>query len=128
MGLRLYLFSLIATIIISFGLWLLLLFNADPFQAPSWIIVLFYLTYCLFLTSLITLILFYYKVWASNREVIFNHLIPSIRQSFFVAVILTLILFFQQIKVLNWWIVALLVVTMIFLELIFRSKKTKKII
>lgn len=124
MGLRLYLFSIYSTIIISFGLNMLLIFNVNPFQAPFWIIVLFYLTICLFLTSVFALTGFYLKVRASNREVIFNHLIPTLRQSFLLALFIVSILFLQQIKVVNWWILILVAVIFILLELFYRSRKT----
>lgn len=124
MGLKLYLFSIYATILISLGLSLLLVFNVNPFQAPFWIITLFYLTVCLFFTATFALIGFYLKVKASNREVIFNHLIPTLRQSLLLSLFIISILFLQQIKVVNWWILILMAVIFILLELFYRSRKT----
>jgi hypothetical protein len=74
-------------------------------------------------TSLFALVSFYLKVWAGNHEVIFSHLAPSIRQAGLLSLVLTALLFFEQIKVLNWWVASLLVVAFILFELFFRSRK-----
>ena len=124
MVLRLYLFSLYATLFLSAGLAAFLIFNANPFESPFWILTLFYLTVFLFLASLFSLIFFYLKVWATNREVIFSHLLPTLRQSMLMSSAITGLLFLQQLRVLNWWVGVLLVLAVAMIELFFRSKKT----
>lgn len=125
MALKLYLFGLITTLLISFCLWILLIFTISPFQAPTWIILLFYITFFIMLSALFSLINYYYKVWATNREVIFSHLGPSLRQAALLALIATSCLFFEQIKVLNWWIAGMIVVATGLVELYFRSSRPK---
>jgi len=122
MGLRLYLFGLYSVLILSSGLWVFLLNNVNPFQAPAWIIVLTYLTLFLFLTCLFAIIGFYLKVWLSNREVIFAHLVPTLRQSAFLAFLLIGFIFLIQVKSLNWWVAALFSIAVLMLELFFHSK------
>lgn len=122
MGLKLYLFGLYSIMILSLGLWFLLLNNVNPFQAPTWIIVLVYLTLFCFLTCLFSVIGFYLKVWASNREVVFAHLIPTLRQSALVAFLLIGSIFLIQVKSFNWWIASLFIVSVLMLELFFRFK------
>lgn len=124
MVLRLYLFSLYATLILSAGLAAFLIFNINPFQSPFWILILFYLTVLLFFASLFSLIFFYLKVWATNREVIFSHLLPTLRQSLLMSLAITGLLFLQQLRVLNWWVGVLFVLAVAMIELFFRSKKT----
>lgn len=123
MNLRLYFFSLITNMLLAFGLWLLLLVNVNPYQAPSWIIFIFYFTIFLFLLSIFAICGYYLKVWATNREVIFSHLGPTLRQSAILSVIITGLLLLEQIKVLNWWIAVLFILSISMLELFFRSKK-----
>lgn len=123
MSLRLYLFGLFVTIIISFSLWLLLLFNVNPYLAPTWIIFTSYFTLFLFICGIFSIIGFYAKVWVSNREVIFSHLLPTLRQSAILSLIITGLLLLQQIKVLNWWVACLFITSLIMLELFFRSRK-----
>lgn len=123
MGLKLYLFSLYSMMVLSLGLWILLLFNVNPFSAPSWIIITFYLTLYCFLLGLFAVIGFYLKVWASNREVIFAHLMPTLRQSALIAFAVIGLIFLEQVKALNWWVAILFIVSISMLELFFRSRK-----
>lgn len=120
---KLYIFSLFSLTILSFGLWLLLLINVNPFQAPSWIIITFYSTLFFVITGIFSISGYYLKIWASNREVVFAHLTPTLRQSALMAFFVIGILFLRQVNSLNWWIVCLFLVSIIMLELFFRSKK-----
>lgn len=123
MALKLYLFGLISTFLLSSFLWVLLVISVNPFQAPTWIIFLFYLVFFVALVSIFSIINFYSKVRLGNREVIFSHLGPSLRQAAFVSFLLTAVLFFEQIKVLNWWVFGMLSIAIILIELSFRSRR-----
>lgn len=123
MGLRLYLFGLYSVAVLSVGLATLLVFNVDPFSAPTWIIILTYALLFLFLTCLFGIIGFYLKVKLSNREVIFANLGPALRQSALFAFLMVGLIFLLQVKSLNWWIGILFVIAILMLELFFRSKK-----
>lgn len=122
MVLRLYLFSLYLTLLLSFGLISLVLFNVNPYASPVWMIVLFYFTFLLFWMSFFGLAGFYIKVWASNREVIFAHILPTLRQSVFIGLAFTGLLFLFQIKVLSWWVAGLFILAILMVELYFRKK------
>lgn len=119
---RIYLFSLYLTLFLSFGLSSLIFFNVNPYTSPFWMIFLFYLTFFLFWVSFFGLIGYYLKVWASNREVIFAHLLPTLRQSILISFALTGVLFLFQIKVLSWWVAILFILAVLMLELYFRKK------
>lgn len=125
MILRLYLFSLYSTLILSAGLVAFIIFNVNPFESPFWMILVFYAAVFLLATSFFSLLGFYLKVWATNREIIFAHLLPTLRQSLIIALGITGLLFFQQIRVLNWWVGILFLLAVGCLELFFRSKKIK---
>lgn len=124
--LRFYLFSLYLVMLVSVALWLLLFFSINPFQAPFWIIIVFYATIILFLTALFGIIGFYLKVWVSNREIVFAHLVPTLRQGFFISLIVVGLLFLEQMNILNWWIGLMLVVAMSLIELFFRFRGVHK--
>ena len=123
MGLRIFLFGLYSTMVVSLGLCLLLIFNVNPFQAPFWIISILYLTLFLFFMAVFGVLGFYLKVWATNREVIFGHLMPTLRQAAIISLIIVGLLFLQQVRVLNWWVAVLFIVSIGLLELFFRSRK-----
>ena len=126
MTLRLYLFSLYFAIILSTGLIMFIILNINPYNSPFWIILLFYLTIFFFFTSLLGLIGFYLKVWASNREVIFAYLWPTLRQGMVISGLIVALLFLQQLRSLSWWIAGLMIVALIMIELFFRSNKSIK--
>jgi len=123
MILRLYLFSLYCTAIIAAALVASIIFNVNPLQSPFWMILIFYAGVFLLLLAFFGLIGFYLKVWASNREVIFAHIIPTLRQAAFIALAIAGLLFLQQLRVLNWWVGILFVLAIFFVELFFRGRK-----
>lgn len=123
MALRLYLFFLISAIIIAFGLAFVLIMGVNPFQSPIWIIILFYINLTILLAGILSLVGFYYKIQLSNREVIFSHIYPTLRQGILFAIVLVGFLFLKQIDSLNWWAALLLVMSVLLIELFFRSKK-----
>lgn len=125
MILRLYLFSLYSVLILSAGLVAFIIINVNPFESPFWMLLIFYAAVFLLVTSFFSLLGFYLKVRVSNREVIFAHLLPTLRQSMIIALAVTGLLFFQQIRVLNWWVAILFVLAVAMLELFFRAKKVK---
>lgn len=122
MFLRIYLFSLYLVLFLAFGLFSLILFNVNPYASPFWMLIIFYATLFLFWMSLFGIIGFYLKVWASNREVIFAHLLPTLRQSILVSLMIVGLLFLFQIKVLSWWVAILYVLAILMIELYFRRK------
>ena len=124
MILRLYLFSLYLTLFLSAGLIVFIIFNINPNQSPFWMVFIFYLTLFLFWAAFWGLIGFYLKVYATNREIIFAHLVPTIRQSMLIALAMVGLLFLQQMRVLNWWVAILFILAVSMIELFFRSRKT----
>jgi hypothetical protein len=113
----------VSTIIIAFGLTFVLLMGVNPYQSPVWIIILFYTNLTILIAGILALIGFYYKIQISNREVIFSHIYPTLRQGVLIAIVLVGLLFLKQIDSLNWWAALLLVMSVLLLELFFRSKK-----
>ena len=100
MILRLYLFSLYMTLFLSFGLSAILIFNVNPNNAPFWIIIIFYLAIFLFFMTFLGLVGFYFKIKASNREIIFGHILPTLRQAALISFLIISLLFLLQLKVL----------------------------
>ena len=124
MILRLYLFTLYLILFLSAGLFGFILFNVNPFQSPFWMVLIFYSSFFLFWLALFGLIGFYLKVWATNREIIFAHLTPTLRQGALISLLLTGWLFLLLIDVLNWWVGVLLALAVLMIELSFRKSKT----
>lgn len=124
MILRLYLFTLYLILFLSAGLFCFIIFNVNPFQSPFWMILIFYFSFFLFWLALFGLVGFYLKVWATNREIIFAHLLPTLRQASLVSLLFTGWLFLLQLGVLNWWVATLLASAVLMIELSFKKSKT----
>lgn len=122
MILRMYLFSLYMTLFLAFGLLGFIVFNVNPYTSPYWMLVLFYFTFFLFWLAFFGIIGFYLKIWATNREVIFSHLLPTLRQAVFLSLAIVGVLFLWQIKALSWWVAALFVLAIGLVELYFRKR------
>lgn len=124
MILRLYLFTLYLILFLSAGLFGFIVFNVNPYQSPFWMIVIFYFSFFLFWLSLFGLVGFYLKVLSTNREIIFAHLVPTLRQAALVGLLFTGWLFLLQLRVINWWVALLLAMAVLMVELSFRKSKT----
>ena len=125
MALKLYLFSLFSILVLSLFLWIVLVLDVNPYQAPFWIILLFYFTFFAIFSCIFALFGFYFKRWIANNQVVFASLLPTLRQSALLSLVITSCLFFWQIKVLNWWITAMLITAVFILEIFSRTKQTK---
>jgi hypothetical protein len=110
---------------ILFGLILtFIIFYRNP-QQGSVTIALFYLSLIMAISCLFSLISFYIRKKISNNEIYFANIKVSFRQSFLFAVFVGLTLFLASIRLLTWWDMILLALSLTLLELYFESSKTK---
>lgn len=122
-----HLFGIFVGTLFGLGIWLLILFNYNPFKADMLTITVFFACLLIWLTGLITLIGFYIKVKANNHEVIYSLLMPTIRQSLLISLAIVGLLLLSSLRVLNWWDALMLIITMALLELFFKTKQSNKI-
>jgi hypothetical protein len=122
MKLKKNLFSLFTITLLAFGGWLTILFNVDPLKADNFVLVALYASLFLFLAGLLTFIGFGVRIYLSNREIIYAHLTPSIRQATLLAFALVGLLFLQSLRVLSIIDAGAFLLAIILLELFFRSK------
>lgn len=115
-------FSLFTITLLSFGGWLTILFNVDPTRADRFIMVALYASIFLFLLGLLTFIGFGIRVLLSNREVIYAHFNPSLRQATLAAFAVVGLLFLQSLRVLSAIDAGAFVLAILLLELFFRAK------
>ena len=123
MKLRQTLFSIFTTTLMSFGVWLVVFFNTSPLTSDKLTFGAFYGSLFLWVTGIITFVLFYSKVYFSNKEVVYSLLTPSMRQATLIAGGVVSLLFFQSIGVLNWWEAGLWITSLLLLEMYFKSGK-----
>lgn len=122
MKLKQNLFSLFAITLLSFGGWLTILFNVDPAHADRFVFIALYASLFLFILGVLTFAGFGIRILLSNREVIYNHFTPSLRQGTLVAFTLIGLLFLQSLRVLSVIDAGAFVLAILLLELFFRAK------
>ena len=123
MKLKQSLFSLFTITLLSFGGWLTILFNTNPLEADTLIFVALYASLFLFIMGLASFIGFGIRVLLSNREVVYAHFSPSVRQGTLLALALTGLLFLQSLRVLSAIDAGAFLLAIGLIELFFRAKQ-----
>jgi hypothetical protein len=110
-------FTTVSIIASSFAVWLYLVTQVQPDKNDMLIMVTFFLTLIVWLGSAIAYGLYIHRVKKSNREIIFAHITPSLRQGFIIAATLATLLFLELIRVLSGWDIVLLIASAVTFEL-----------
>jgi len=111
--------------LISFAGLLLILFRMSPNGPYGFAVVLFYFTLFLSLTSFLTVLGFYFRVWLYRSEVFYSHIGIAFRQGVVLSFVAVFSLLLQSVKFLNWWTGLLLLFVAVFLEFYFSSKDSE---
>jgi len=122
MSVKSILFTIFVCLIVSLGIFLLIIFNIDPDKSDLLVTSTFFASIGMTITALFTLIIYFLRVRLSNNELVYSVLPVSIRQSALIALAVVGILAMQTIRLLNWWIGGIIVVVMIMVELFFRAR------
>lgn len=101
--------------------WISILINVDPSEGVS-VIFLFHLTLAILSISLFTLIGFFLRRLIFSRSIPFSLVSVSFRQAVLFSVIVIGVLLFQELRILSWWSIGLLVGSVVLLELYFISR------
>lgn len=123
MKLKTYLFTLFTITILALGVWLLILFNVDRNFADFVTKSAFFGSLFLWLMGIIAFIIFYLRVWISNREVVFGQLPISVRHACLISLAIVGLLIFKSIKIFTWWDSLMFVLVIVLIELFFRTRK-----
>jgi len=122
MTLRKYLLGILATTILSWASFGLILFLVDPQKAslPLW--VSFFGTFSLAALGSYVLLGYCARVILSNNQNIFSSVGPLIRQGTLLALFLDGILILAKLSVLTWWDGLMLLVLLGLVELYFHAR------
>lgn len=123
MTLKSYLWGIKISTAISFAAWILVVVQIDPEKNGAIGQFLFYASSLFFLSGLFILFLTWTRKKAVNEDGEFLHLGVSFRQGILSAVLVCLLLFFQQHRFLTWWDGALVVVGVLLTELYFLTRR-----
>ena len=117
------LFFLYSLTVVAIASTILSLFNYNPFEAKTYQFIFFYLSLLISLTGIIAITLFYLKIFLNKKEIVYQYFWPSVRQSLILSFGLVFILALRGMKLLDLWVTIPLFITIILLELFFRTKK-----
>lgn len=124
MALNSYLWGIRIATAISFAVWVLVIIQVDPQKSGALGQLLFFVSALLFLSGLFVLFFTWIrKTVSGNKEDAFAYIGASFRQGILIAILLCLMLIFQQYRILTWWDAALTVVGIFLVELYFLTKR-----
>jgi hypothetical protein len=96
-------FSVISIIASSFAVWLFIVTQVQPNRNDLFTLVIFFISLIIWAGSIIAIFLFNMRLKQSNREIIYAHIKPSVRQGFLISTAIALLLFLQLIRVISVW-------------------------
>lgn len=113
-------FGAVSISLCALATWVYIVTQVRPNPNDVQIMATFFLTMLIWVGSVLASLIYVVRIRRSNREVIYAHLIPSVRQGFIISATLTLIMFLQYLRVLSWWDALLVVVGAFLFEIAFR--------
>ncbi len=122
MALRAYLYGLFFLSLAFLVTVLIIILGVNPFHTDSVNLILFFVALFFMLTSFFTLLLFYVKVKFFKNTTLRAGLKTAFLQGFIISLLLSGILVFAALNILNLWTISLYFVILILIELILRVK------
>lgn len=115
------LFGVVSIVASAFVVWLYIVTQIQPNRNDILLMGTFFLTLAVWLGSLFAFLLYAYRVKRGNREILYAHIGPSLRQGFIISSTITTLLFLQLIQVLSLWDMILVVSVAILFEIAWRQ-------
>jgi len=113
----------VVTLICWIG-WITVLFYIEPANSGFVGLLLFYVSLFFALIGTFSLLGFFFRVWFSRAEIIFQHVGIAFRQALLFSLLLVGSLLLQGMRTLTWWNAILFVISLAILELFFLTRKS----
>jgi len=114
-------FSIVSIIASSLAVWLFIVTQVQPNKNDVFTLAIFFLTLVIWLGSLLTVSFYKIRVKQSNREIIYAHVKPSLRQGFLISSSVALLLFLQFLHVTTLWDSGLVLLVFLMFEFALRD-------
>ncbi len=108
--------------------WLYIVLSLSPDKSDGLLLSAFFVSLWVWLGSGLAAALYWYKVKQSNREVIYAHIKPSIRQGFIMAGTVCILLFLQLLRVLSPWDGVIVIFVALAFEIAAQQSRTTTIV
>lgn len=99
--------------------WLIVIYTTDPTKSGFLGFFLFFVTLGISFLSSVTLFGTLFRVWLKKDQVVYRHVVRSLRQGLILTTLFLTALILTGIGLLVWWVILLLVAIAVVLELIF---------
>ena len=111
--------------LISWIAFFLVLNNLSPYESMGPALTFFFITLFIALSSTLTALGFYFRLWIFKNEIFYKHINVALRQAIFLSLVAVFSLVFQMMRVLTWWSGLLLIAVAVLLESYFSSKDSE---
>lgn len=119
MSLRLYLIIMTLVSLCAWIAWFIVIHAIDPTKSGFLGFLLFFVTLGISFLSTVTLFGTLVRVWFKKDQVVYRHVVRSLRQGLILTVLFLAALILAGLSLLVWWAIFLLVLIAVVLELIF---------
>lgn len=119
MSLRMYLIIMTLVSLFAWIAWFIVIHAIDPTKSGFLGYVLYFSTLGISFLSSVTLFGTLIRVWAKKDQVVYRHVVRSLRQGLIFTFLFLTALVLSGIGLLAWWVILLLVLIAVVLELIF---------
>ena len=111
-------FAILSSMIVSAAAFALVVFRLDPHSGPAAPLAFFF-TLFLFMSSVLTLLIFGIRLWIQKSELINRALTISFREGMLLSAVAVLFGMLQAYRRLNWWSTLIVVIIALLVELTF---------
>ncbi len=115
------LFSIISLTASAFVVWLYIVVQVQPNKHDILVLLTFFVSMIIWLGSLLSFAIYQLRVRRGNREIVYAHVKPSLRQGLLIASTLALLLFLQSLRVMTLWEGVLILFVAGLFEIAFRQ-------
>ncbi len=119
MSLRLYLILMSLVSVCAWVAWFIVVHAIDPIRSGFLGFFLFFVTLGVAVLASSTLLGTLVRVWAKQDEVVYRHVVRSLRQGIILTTLFLISLILSGLGLLMWWVLVLLVFIATILEIIF---------
>ena len=122
MSSRIYISGIAFAAVLGWTAFAIVIWRLNPFISTAFAIPFFFASLFVALTSTLTLIGFYGRVWFRRGEIYFQHINISFRQAILISLAVCIALAFQILRILTWWDGFLIAAAVGLIEIYFSSR------
>lgn len=121
--LKKYLFFLFSITAVAFASLLIVINNYNPYSSGHILYGLLFTSFFITCAGILTLLIFYSKIFIFKNSLMFVIFKPSLRQGIIISLGITSLMILQSMRLLDAWVGIPLLIVIVLIELFFQTKK-----